>query len=333
MLVSLAMLSVGASLLQTSPIVIAHRGASGYRPEHTIEAYRLGIEQGADYIEPDLVITKDGVLIARHENKLDDSTDVAQKPEFESRKTTKQIDGQTVTGWFSEDFTLAEIKTLRARERLPMIRRANTAFNGQFEIPTFAEVIEFAQSESKRLNRTIGVYPETKHPSYFRSIQRPLEEPLLRNLKAAGWDTLGSPVYIQSFEVGNLKDLKSKTALPLIQLVDEEGSPADQKFTYASMLTSAGLTDIRTYAVGIGAAKNLVIPRRADGSLGEPTSLVKNARQAGLLIHVWTFRSEAIFLPKGTDAQPEKELAAFAKAGIDGFFTDHPDIAVKTLRK
>jgi glycerophosphoryl diester phosphodiesterase len=194
------------------PIIIAHRGASAERPEHTLAAYARAIEQGADFIEPDLVPTKDHQLVARHENEISGTTDVASRPEFAARKTTKTIDGETITGWFTEDFTLAELKTLRARERLPELRPGNTAFDGQQEIPTLAEIIALAKAESARTGRTIGIYPETKHPSYFRSLGLALEPVLLAELTRAGWTTREAPVFIQSFEVDNLKALKALTA-------------------------------------------------------------------------------------------------------------------------
>ncbi|RYD42197.1 MAG: glycerophosphodiester phosphodiesterase, partial [Sphingomonadales bacterium] len=208
------------------PIVIAHRGASGERPEHTLASYKLAIELGADYIEPDLVLTKDGVLVARHENEISETTDVAAHPEFAGRKATKTIDGLEVTGWFTEDFTLAELKTLRARERLPKLR--STEYDGQFEIPTFEEILTFLAEANKGRKIPVGVYPETKHPSYFTSIGLPHEAPLLAMLDRFGYRGRTAPVFIQSFEVGNLMDLRAKSDLPLIQLMDAEGAPADR---------------------------------------------------------------------------------------------------------
>jgi glycerophosphoryl diester phosphodiesterase len=210
-----------APVESSKPIVIAHRGASGLRPEHTLGAYELAIDQGADFIEPDLVPTRDGVLVARHENNIADTTDVAAHPEFARRKATKTIDGQPQTGWFTEDFTLAELKTLRAKERLPKLRPGNTAYDGQFQVPTLDEVIALAK------RRGVGIYPETKHPSYFRSIGLPLEDRLLAALRTAGWDSAHAPVFIQSFEVANLKALRPRTGVRLIQLMDAAGAPAD----------------------------------------------------------------------------------------------------------
>lgn len=312
------------------PIVIAHRGASGERPEHTIAAYQLAIEQGADFIEPDLVLTKDGVLVARHENEISETTDISARPEFATRGATKTIDGEAVTGWFTEDFTLAELKTLRAKERLPQLRPANTAYDGRFEIPTFDEVIALAKA------RGVGVYPETKHPSYFASIGLPHEAPLLAALAKAGWTDAEAPVFIQSFEVGNLQALAGKTKVPLIQLIGDAGGPADKPgATYASMLTPGGLAAVARYASGIGPAKDLVVARTAIGALGQPTGLVAAAHKAGLKVHPWTFRAENHFLPldkrgginpRGT-GDLKGEIAAFVNAGVDGVFSDFPGIA------
>jgi glycerophosphoryl diester phosphodiesterase len=323
--------------LASAPIVIAHRGASGERPEHTIAAYELAIEQGADFIEPDLVLTKDGVLVARHENEISGTTDVAAHPEFATRKATKTIDGESVTGWFTEDFTLAELRTLRARERLPALRPANAAFDGQFKVPTFEEIIALAKARSKATGRVIGIYPETKHPSYFASIGLPHEAKLLAALKRAGWTTRAAPVFIQSFETGNLERLARKTNVRLIQLVDAEGGPADKPgVTYTAMLTPAGLKGIARYAAGIGPNKALVIPRKADGTMAAPTGLVSAAHAAGLAVHPWTMRAENFFLPKdlqrgdgpSSRGDLKAEIAAFYAAGVDGVFSDFPGIAV-----
>jgi glycerophosphoryl diester phosphodiesterase len=236
-----------------TPLVVGHRGASGYRPEHTLASYRKAIDLGADYVEPDLVSTKDGVLVARHENEIGGTTDMADHPEFADRRTTKVIDGRAVTGWFTEDFTLAELKTLRAKERLPQVRPDNTQYDGRFEVPTFAEVLQLVRAESRRTGRTIGVAPETKHPTYFDSIGLSLEEPMLRTLHRYGMDRKRSQVLIQSFEVGNLQQLDELTDLPLEQLVDAQGAPYDQvaagtPITYASMTTPAGLRAVARYA-------------------------------------------------------------------------------------
>lgn len=322
--------------LDGQAIVIAHRGASGERPEHTIAAYTLAIEQGADFIEPDLVLTKDGVLVARHENEISETTDVSAKPEFADRKKTKTIDGQQITGWFTEDFTLAELKTLRAKERLPQLRKANMAYDGQFEVPTFDEILELAKASG------VGVYPETKHPSYFASIGLPHEAPLLALLQKYGHIEKTAPVFIQSFEVENLRALRAKTKLRLIQLMDEQGSPADRTdLTYPAMATAEGLNTIATYADGVGPNKALVIPRNLLSNLGEPTTLVADAHKLGLAVHPWTFRRENYFLPltqkSGIDPRGigdvESEIKAFLAAGVDGVFSDNPAQAVAAAKR
>ena len=298
------------------PLIIGHRGASGYRPEHTRESYRLAAEMGADFIEPDLVSTRDGVLIARHENEIGGTTDVADR--FADRKTTKTIDGKSVTGWFTEDFTLAEIRTLRARERLAF---RSHAYDGQFQVPTFDEVIALAQEVAQRLHRSIGIYPETKHPTYFRGIGLPLEEKLVASLDAHGWNRRDAPVFIQSFEAANLRELRQKTPVRLIQL----GATA-------AMFDDAGLKAIAAYADGIGAEKSLVIPVGADGRIGSPTDLVARAHAARLLVHVWTIRIDREFLPAAYAGKPEAEFQRFRDLRVDGIFTDFPDVAVRAFR-
>jgi glycerophosphoryl diester phosphodiesterase len=329
------------------PIVIAHRGASGYRPEHTLESYRLAMDLGADFIEPDLVSTKDGVLVCRHENEIGGTTDVTQKPEFLERRTTKEIDGVPVTGWFTEDFTLAELRTLRAEERLPELRPDAAHFDGHFHIPTLDEVIELARTESAARGRTIGIYPETKHPTYFQSIGLPLEPPLLSALERAGWTDAAAPVFIQSFETENLRMLRGMTGVRLIQLMEAVGQPYDltragDARTYADLGTPAGLAEIAKYADGIGPNKALVIPRDAQGRLAAPSPLVADAHAAGLAVHPWTFRRENVFLPADfQDGDPTDpafpripgdlrgEIMAFLAAGVDGVFADFPDIALQ----
>ena len=327
------------------PLVIGHRGASGYRPEHTIASYTLAIELGADYIEPDLVSTKDHVLVARHENDITETTDVAAHPEFADRKTTKTIDGVAHTGWFTEDFTLAELRTLRAKERLPDLRPANTAFDGLYQVPTFQEVIDLAKRAG------VGIYPETKHPTYFDSIGLSLEEPLLATLRANGLTGPRAKVFIQSFETANLKELNGRTRLPLVQLIDATGRPYDfvvsgDPRTYADLVTPAGLAEIATYADGIGPSKDLIVPRDSAGNLLEPTSLVRDAHREGLVVHPWTFRRENNFLPldfrQGNPASPEflrapgdlpAELRLFFRLGVDGVFSDNADVAVATRHR
>jgi glycerophosphoryl diester phosphodiesterase len=327
-------------------LVIAHRGASAVRPEHTIEAYTKAIEDGADVIEPDIVITKDGVLVARHENEISGTTNVADKPEFASRKTSKVIDNESVTGWFTEDFTLAELKTLGVNERIPANRPANTRFNGQFQIPTLQEVIDLAQRKTRETGRTIAIYPETKHPSYFKSIKLPLEKRLVDTLHANGYRGKQAPVFIQSFEVANLKEMRSMTDLRLIQLMSARGQPEDfrlsgDKRTYADIASAAGLREVATYANGIGPAKDLVIPRDSQKNLGTPSSMIQNAHAAKLLVHPYTFRPENPFLPtnlrRGDPASRSQrgdagaEINAFLNAGVDGFFTDDPAVGRAAL--
>lgn len=321
------------------PIVIAHRGASGERPEHTLASYTLAIEQGADFIEPDLVLTKDGVLVARHENEISETTDVANHREFAARKTTKTIDGKAVTGWFTEDFTLAELKTLRAKERIPRLR--GTAHDGDYDIPTFAEILDLLARVNKGRDHPVGVYPETKHPTYFAAIGLPHEAPLLAILEKYGYRGRAAPVFIQSFEVGNLKALRAKSDLPLIQLMDSDGGPADDpKLGYAAMATLAGLKAVAAYADGIGPNKDMVIPRSAIGTLGTPTHLVRDAHAAGLKVHPWTFRRENYFLPladKGGlnpagHGDLGAEIGAFLKTGIDGLFSDNPREAAPAVK-
>jgi glycerophosphoryl diester phosphodiesterase len=314
------------------PIVIAHRGASGYRPEHTLAAYELAIQLGADYIEPDLVSTKDGILIARHENEISGTTDVAKRMEFTNRQTTKIIDGESVTGWFTEDFTLAELKTLRAQERIPTIRPENTAYDGLWEIPTLQEIIDLAKSKSSLLGRRVGIYPETKHPTYFQAIGLSLTEPLITILNANGYTDATAPVFIQSFEVSNLQTLNRLTDVSLIQLINNYGQPNDftvagDARTYTDLITPVGLAEIATYADGIGVHKNLIIPRDSNGNLLSPTTLVDDAHTAGLLVHSWTFRQENIFLPANLQDNPQAEYKIFYQTNLDGVFSDNPDIA------
>lgn len=322
------------------PIVIAHRGASGERPEHTLASYDLAIEQGADFIEPDLVLTKDGVLVARHENEISETTDVADRPEFADRKATRRIDGKDVTGWFTEDFTLAELKTLRAKERIPRLR--GKAHDGEYEIPTFAEILDLLVEANKGRTHPVGVYPETKHPGYFAAIGLPHEAPLLALLEKYGYRGRKAPVFIQSFEVGNLKAIRAKSDLPLIQLMDDEGGPADDPgVTYAAMATPAGLRAVAAYADGIGPNKAMVIPRGMLGTLGDPTSLVRDAHAAGLKVHPWTFRRENYFLPLGDKGglnpaghgDLAAEIAAYLATGIDGLFSDNPREAVPAVKE
>ncbi len=321
--------------------VVGHRGAAGYRPEHTLASYELAARMGADYVEPDLVTTKDGVLVARHEPEISATTDVADHPEFTGRKTTKSLDGVATTGWFTEDFTLAELRTLRAEERIPAVRQRNTIYDGRYRVPTFQEVIDLVRRLSRELHRDIGIYPETKHPTYFREQGLALEPKLVAALNKNGLNRRGVRVFVQSFEVSNLQELDPKLNVPLVQLTSASGAPFDfvssgDPRTYADLTTPAGLREVARYADGIGPDKNQIIPRDAAGFLQAPTTLVRDAHRAGLLVHPYTFRAENSFLPADfrSSAVPAEygdlfaEIAAFRATGIDGLFTDNADIAI-----
>ncbi|WP_323121742.1 glycerophosphodiester phosphodiesterase [Burkholderia alba] len=337
--------------------VVGHRGASALRPEHTLASYRKAIEDGADVIEPDLVSTRDGVLVARHENEISGTTNVATLPQFASRKATKTIDGTALTGWFTEDFTLAELKTLRARERIAQFRPANAAYNDQFEIPTFDEIVALAKEMSGRVGRTIHLYPETKHPTYFQSIGLPLENRLVDALNKDSYTARQATVYIQSFEVANLKAIRARIGATrpnwkLVQLMDEaQQRPYDfvvagDRRTYGDLSTENGMREIAKYANAVGPYKTSIIAVAGDGTLQKPTRYVRDAHQAGLLVHPYTFRPENNFLPKslkgaGTPdtrnpAGSVQEIQAYLRAGIDGFFTDDPAVgrqAVDTFKR
>lgn len=289
------------------PLVIAHRGASGHRPEHTVAAYTLAVEMGADFIEPDLVSTKDGVLVARHENDIGGTTDVAEK--FPDRKARKVIDGDTLTGWFTEDFTLAELRTLRAKERLPF---RSHAYDGRYAIPTFDEVLALADSLGRARGRVVGVYPETKHPTYHRAIGLPLEEKLLAALQARQLDDRHAPVFIQSFEDGNLRTLRAQTRVKLVYLT-------------STPLSADRLRDLATFVDAVGVNQRLVVG--AD-SAAAPTSLIRDAHAAGLAVHVWTMRSEPVFLAKRYGGDPVAEVRELVRLGADGIFGDFPDVVV-----
>ena len=312
----------GSPALTRHPLIIAHRGASGERPEHTRAAYDLAIRQGADFIEPDLVMTRDGALIVRHENEIGGTTDVAARPAFAARRTTKTIDGQPVTGWFTEDFTLAELKTLRARERLPDLRPANTAFDGQEPILTFDEVLDIA------LAANVGIAPELKHPSYFTALGLPIEDAFVATLHRRGLTGADAPILIQCFEPGTLQRLRARLAAPLLQLVAASGGPFDRPdLDYAAMTTPDGLADIARYADWIGADTALIEP-----APGAPTALIADAHAAGLRVAAWTFRAENAFLPEedrvGEDpaahGRLRERLARFAAYGLDAAFMDQP---------
>jgi glycerophosphoryl diester phosphodiesterase len=332
---------------ENNPLVIGHRGASGYLPEHTLEAYALAIRLGADYVEPDLVATKDGHLIARHEPNITNTTDVASRPEFMSRRTTKNVDGVNETGWFASDFTLKEIKTLRALQTFP---ERPQQFNGRFKIPTLNEVVELVQRESKRRHRRIGIYPETKHPTFHKGLGLPLEGRLVRILDRYDLDKRKSPVFIQSFEQSNLMRLNRMTDVRLVQLVDAfdvdangnliyqppfdrpydwtvSGDPELTSRTFGFFATDEGLEEISTYADGIGPWKKYIVSTNAANDTLPPTDLIERAHDHGLLIHTWTFRSEQSRLANQYLGDPINEYLQFYGLGIDGVFSDFPDHA------
>ncbi|WP_329387706.1 glycerophosphodiester phosphodiesterase [Streptomyces sp. NBC_01351] len=321
------------------PTVIGHRGASGYRPEHTIGSYQLALDLGADVIEQDLVPTRDGHLVCRHENEIGGTTDVADHPEFASRRTTKSIDGVSVTGWFTEDFTLAELKTLRAKERIPALRQRNTLYDGQWAVPTFEEVLRWANREGRRRDKQVWLHVETKHPSYFRGLGLGLEEPLAKLLRRYGRDHRDAAVFLQSFEPSSIQRLSRLVSAPRVVLLSAAGTrpwdfeQAKDPRTVADLVKPEGLKWIAGFAQGIGPTMDLILPRTADGTLGAPTTLVKDAHAQGLLLHPYTARNENNFLPaeyrKGADPTAYGDaLGAFKKyfeQGIDGIFTDNPD--------
>ena len=330
-----------------SPLVVAHRGASGYRPEHTIAAYELAVQMGADYIEPDLVMTKDGQLVDRHEPEISGTTDVAAHPEFASRKTTKKLDGVDVTGWFTEDFTLAELRTLRAKERLATVRQRNTIYDGLYQVPTYEEVLRLRERLSKKYRRTIGIIPEIKHSTYFHDKGLVPEPQVVALTEKYGLNKRNAPMWIQSFEITNLKDLRfrhgykaSSTFLAWTGTGPLDGpydliSKGDKRL-YQDWMTPKGLKEISRFANGVGPEKFFVIPKKADGTLGQPTSLVGDAHRLGLKVVPWTFRNENQFmakdLQKGTNpadyGKAIEEQVAYLRTGLDGLFTDNPDTGV-----
>ena len=369
--ISLPLLT-GASVAQEKTLtgertlVVAHRGASGYLPEHTLEAYAMAIGMGADFIEPDLVVTKDGILIARHEPMLSGTTDVANRPEFASRKTTRKVDGVETTDWFAGDFTLAEIKQLRAKQAMA---DRDQSKNGQFQIPTLQEVVDLAKKEAAARGRVIGIAPETKHSTFHSAIGLPIEDRLVALLKEAGWTDASAPVVIQSFEVANLKYLNTRIDVKLAQLLDAEDVDKDgnivlsapyaqpydfvvvgDKRTYKDLLSKEGLAEVRTYADILAPWKPYILPTKqvdgnADGKpddlngdgktdeqdrvLATPTSVVKDAHAAGLQVFTWTFRNEPKRLASSFKGDPAAEYKAFYALGVDGLFSDFPDTAVK----
>ncbi|MDO4232679.1 MAG: glycerophosphodiester phosphodiesterase [Lautropia sp.] len=351
------------TLTGEKPLVVGHRGASGYYPDHTLEGYRRAIELGADFIEPDLVSTKDGVLVVRHEPEIGGTTNVKDFPQFADRKRKVQVDGVEVEGWFVSDFTLAELNQLRAVQ--PLAER-DQSHNGKYMVPTFEQVLELAQSETRRSGRVIGVYPEIKHSTWHAEQGLPMEDRVLASLERFGLTARNSPVIVQSFEVANLKYLRSKTKVRLVQLIDgvdqnpdgtiaqtlPMGAPYDlykagDKRTYADLLTPAGLAEIRTYADGIGPWKAYLIPSKltlgADGKPVDlnndgkidpqdrtylpPSDIVANAHKAGLMVHPYTFRNEARRLTSDDKGDPKAEYRRFFDLGVDGVFSDFPDTA------
>ncbi|NEB77461.1 glycerophosphodiester phosphodiesterase [Streptomyces sp. SID14478] len=325
------------------PTVIGHRGASGYRPEHTLGSYQLALDMGAHVVEAgDICPTKDGHLVCRHEPEIGGTTDVSAHPEFASRKTTKVIDGVSTTGWFTEDFTLAELKTLRAKERIPGNRQRNTLYDGRWEIPTFEEVLAWRAEQSRKRGREVWIYPETKHPTYFRKLGLGLEERLAKILRAHGLHRKNSPVILQSFEPTSIQRLNKLVDNPLAVLLSTADSrPADfvdigDPRTVADLITPKGLREIARYAQGIGPTLDLIIPKDAAGKLQQPTTLVKDAHAAGLILHPYTMRNENTFLPadfkKGTDPNAYGDafgaFKAYYETGIDGIFSDNCDTAL-----
>ncbi|MFI2434183.1 glycerophosphodiester phosphodiesterase [Streptomyces sp. NPDC018693] len=325
------------------PTIIGHRGASGYRPEHTFGAYELALDMGADIVEAgDLVPTRDGHIVCRHEPEIGGTTDVADHPEFADRRTTKTLDGETVTGWFTEDFTLAELKTLRATERIPANRPNNTLYNGRWEIPTFEEVLTWQDEQTRKRGKQVWIYPETKHPTYFRKLGLGLEERVAQLLRRHGKHKKNAPVVLQSFEPSSIRRLSKLVDTPRVVLLwtadsrpwdfEENGDPR----TVADLITPKGLKEIASYAHGIGPTLDLIIPKDAHGNLTRPTTLVEDAHAAGLILHPYTLRNENPFLPadfrKGTGPDAYGDVfgayRAYFATGIDGVFTDQPDTGV-----
>ncbi|MEQ8409927.1 MAG: glycerophosphodiester phosphodiesterase family protein [Erythrobacter sp.] len=310
-------------------LIIAHRGASGERPEHTLAAYERAIDQGADYIEPDLVVTKDLVLVARHETELSDTTDVASRREFEDRRRTKDIEGRRVTGWFAEDFTLAELRTLRVKERMPTVRPANTTFDGLYQIPTFAEIVQLVRAKEAETGRTIGLYPELKHPTLLLEQEGiDVVDLLVRELRQFDLDDADARVFVQIFEIGPLQRLDKRVDVPLILLISSQGGPYDEPtMRWDEIMTPSGLAEVAGYADGIGPFMGHVL--NADGS---PSTLVADAHAAGLEIHPWTLRRENVFLPPAARREGGEATIgcydavwdALVRAGVDGVFTDNP---------
>ncbi|MFH8612725.1 glycerophosphodiester phosphodiesterase [Streptomyces sp. NPDC018029] len=324
------------------PTVVAHRGASGYRPEHTLGSYQLALDMGAHVIEQDVVPTKDGYLVCRHENDITATTDVSAHPEFASRKTTKSVDGTSLTGWFTEDFTLAELKTLRAKERIPGTRQRNTLYDGRWDVPTLEEVFRWAEKEGRKRGKPIWLHIETKHPTYFRKLGLGLEEPLAKLLRRYGRHKKNSPTFLQSFEPSSIQRLAKLVSAPRVVLLSSANSrpwdfvEAGDPRTVADLIKPEGLRWMARFAQGIGPTLDLIIPRKADGSLGTPTTLVDDAHAADLILHPYTMRNENTFLPanfrKGTDPAAYGDafgaFKTYFATGIDGIFSDNPDTAL-----
>ncbi|MFD3518699.1 glycerophosphodiester phosphodiesterase [Streptomyces sp. NPDC058657] len=325
------------------PTVVGHRGASGYRPEHTLGAYQLALDMGAHVVEQDVVPTKDGHLVCRHENDITGTTDVAAHPEFASRKATKRVDGVEMTGWFTEDFTLAELRTLRAKERIPALRPRNTLYDGRWQIPTLEEVLSWAEKEGRRRGRPVWLHIETKHPTYFRGLGLGTEEPLARLLRKYGRHKKHSPTFLQSFEPTSIQRLAKLVDAPRVVLLDSSLTSRPYDFvtsgdprTVGDLIKPAGLKWIAGFAQGLGPSLDLIIPKDAAGKLGKPTTLVRDAHAKGLILHPYTARNENNFLPadfrRGTDPAAYGDvfgaLKAYFATGIDGIFSDHPDTAL-----
>ncbi|WP_381800675.1 glycerophosphodiester phosphodiesterase [Streptomyces niveus] len=321
------------------PTIVGHRGASGYRPEHTLGSYQLALDLGAHVIEQDLVPTKDGHLVCRHENDITGTTDVADHPEFAGRRTTKSVDGVSLTGWFTEDFTLAELKKLRAKERIPQSRPHSTLYNGRWEIPTFEEVLRWADEEGRRRGEPVWLYVETKHPTYFRGLGLGLEERLAKLLRRYGRDRRDSPLFLQSFEPTSMQRMAKLVSTPRVVLFDAADTQpwdfkqsGDPRFV-RDLITPEGLKWIASFAQGVGPWVDLIIPKDKDGKLGKPTTLVRDAHAKGLILHPYTMRNENSFLPAdfrvGTDPNAYGDVfgafKAYFEQGIDGIFTDNPD--------
>ncbi|MCS0636208.1 glycerophosphodiester phosphodiesterase [Streptomyces sp. LP05-1] len=321
------------------PTIIAHRGVSGQRPEHTLGSYQLALELGAHLIEQDVVPTRDGHLVCRHENDITGTTDVADRPEFAARKTTKTVDGAKLTGWFTEDFTLAELKTLRAKERIPAVRQRNTLYDGRWDVPTLEEVLRWAEREGRRRGHPVWLYIETKHPTYFRKLGLGLEERLAGLLRRYGRHRADGATLLQSFEPSSLRRLAGLVRTPRVLLLDAAATrpwdftEAKDPRTVADLITPAGLKEVASYAQGIGPTLDLIIPKGADGRLGRPTSLVRDAHARGLILHPYTMRNENSFLPadfrRGSDPAAYGDVfgayRTYLATGIDGVFTDNCD--------